>query len=234
MTPFVETSVASEVFKTVDLARRIRENAAIVGRPGIGKTCALLAYARRQPDEVTYIALNAVTGNALRDLMRQIADRLGVYVSGSIADSIRQLLRYDFSERVLILDEAQNLKLQAFRTVLDLYDQAGLTIIFCGNEEVLKRVSTNKGAFAQIDRRVKVRTTLQAISDGDSDRLASAHGVEGLEAYKIVRSLASIHQTDGVVTVLEMARDLAGGKCIRADHIRRACEPFPQYRSALK
>lgn len=45
--PFVETSVSCDIFKTIDLARQLGKNAAIVGRPGVGKTRALLAYANQ-------------------------------------------------------------------------------------------------------------------------------------------------------------------------------------------
>lgn len=176
----------------------------------------------------------AVTGNALRDLFREIADLIGIYVSGSIADMQRQMLRYDFSGRVLIIDEAQNLKLQAFRELLNLWDFTGLCLIFAGNEEVLRRVRTDKGAFAQISRRVKLRSELNSITDDDADRVASLYGVNTADSLKLVRAVGASFQTDGVATVLQIAKRSAGEKPIRAVDIRTACEALPHYRSALK
>lgn len=230
--PFVETSVVRDIFKTIDLARELQQNAAIVGVPGGGKTRALCAY-RSQREDTYLMTTTAVTGNALRDLLRELAEVISIHVSGSIADMQRRMLNYDLSGRVLIIDEAQNLKLQAFRELLHLHDFAGLCLIFCGNEEVLKRANTNKGAFAQISRRVKLRAEINSILDDDADRIASAFGVEGMDAFKIVRTLGHAYHTDGIVSVLEIARRFAAGKTIKAMDIRRACEPFPQYRMAI-
>lgn len=231
--PFVETSVSRDIFRTIDLARELQKNGAIVGRPGVGKSCALIAY-KAQMDGVVLMTATAVLGNALRDLLRELSDILGVHTSGSIANVQRQMHSYNFSGIVLIIDEAQNLKLQAFRELLHLGDFTGLCLIFCGNDEVLKRVNTDKGAFAQINRRVPIRAEVNSILDDDADALASAFGVEGIDAHKMLRQIGRAYHTDGVVSVLEIAQRFAGGKTIKAELVRRACEPFPQYRSAVK
>ena len=231
--PFVETSVSRDIFRTIDLARELRKNGAIVGRPGVGKSRALVAY-KDQRDGVVFMTTTAVTGNALRDLFRELSDILNIHTTGSIANIQRQMHSYDFSGLVLVIDEAQNLKLQAFRELLHLHDVTSLCLIFCGNDEVLKRVNTDKGAFAQINRRVPIRAEVNSILDEDTDQLANAFGVEGIDTYKMLRPIGRAHHTDGVVSVLEIARRFAGTKTIRAEHIRRACEPFPHYRSALK
>jgi hypothetical protein len=44
--PFVETSVSRDIFRTIDTARELQKNAAIVGRPGVGKSFALTAYTK--------------------------------------------------------------------------------------------------------------------------------------------------------------------------------------------
>ncbi len=232
--PFVETSVSRDIFKTIDLARELEKNAAIVGRPGVGKTAALIEYKNKHGAAAMMMTATAVTGNALRDLFRDLANVLGIHVSGSIADMQRQMFRYDFSGNVFIVDEAQNLKLQAVRELLHLHDFTGLCLVFCGNEEVLKRVRTDKGAFAQISRRVPIRAELNSLLDEDADRIAHAYGAEGADTRKMLRQLGRAHHTDGVVSALEIARRFAGAKPIKAEHIRRACEPLPHYREALK
>ncbi len=233
-TLFVETSVSRDIFKTIDLAIELKKNAAIVGRPGIGKTHSIIAYQERSSGCAIAMTVTAVTGNALRDLLLAVAESLNIHVSGSIANMQRQMHHYDFTGRVLIIDESQNLKLQAFRELLHLHDFTGLCLIFCGNEEVLKRVNTDKGAFAQISRRVPLRAAVNTILDEDVDKISSAFGVEGMEAFKILRNLGRAYHTDGVVSVLEIARRFAGEKkTINADHIRRASAPLPHYRRAL-
>lgn len=232
--PFVETSVSRDIFHTINLARELKKNASIVGRPGVGKSRTLKAYAADERNAASLMTATAVSGNALRDLLRELAELLGIYATGSIANMQRQMFQYNFSGAVCIIDEAQNLKLQAFRELLHLHDNTGLCLIFCGNEEVLKRVNTDKGAFAQISRRVPIRAEVNSILDEDTDRLANAFGVEGMDAHKILRAIGATYHTDGVVSVLEIAQRFAGSKTIRAEHVRCACEPFPHYRSTLK
>lgn len=237
---FVETSVSRDIFDTINIAREFNKNAAIVGRPGVGKTFALTSYAKAAREgryhdyPAVLMTVTAVTGNALRDLFRDVARSLSMSVDGSIANMQRQMMEYDLSGRALIVDEAQNLKLQAFRELLHLHDFTGISIIFCGNHEVLKRVNTDKGAFAQIERRVRILVEINSILDEDADRLANAFGVEGMDAYKMLRSIGRVDHTDGVVSVLKIAQRFANSKTIKTDHIRRACEPFPKYRSILK
>ncbi len=231
--PFVETSVSRDIFKTIDLARQLGKNAAIVGRPGVGKTHALRIYADQHFCDLQ--TATAITGNSLRDFFRELGERMDIHITGSIADMQRQMFAYDLTGRILIIDEAQNLKLQAFRELLHLHDFTGLCIVFCGNEQVLKRVNTDKGAFAQISRRVPLRTDLNSILDEDCDRLAAALGVEGMDAFKLLRATGRVHHTDGVVSVSRIASNFSNvGKTIKATDIRRACELLPHYRSALR
>lgn len=237
--PFVETSVSRDIFRTIDLARELQKNAAIVGRPGVGKSFALTAYTESVNAGLIFdraasmMTVTAVTGNALRDLFHDVAHSIGISADGSIANMQRQMMRYDLSGRVLIIDEAQNLKLQAFRELLHFHDFTSISLIFSGNDEVLKRVNTDKGAFAQINRRVPIRAEVNSILDEDTDRLANAFAVEDMDAYRMLRQIGRAYHTDGVVSILEIARRFAGEKTIKAEHVRRACEPFPQYQSVL-
>lgn len=229
--PFVETSVSRQIFQAIDFARETHKCAAIVGSPGVGKTRALRAYTNDR--SATMMTVTAVTGNALRDLFRDLADVLGFYVSGSIANMQRQMFQYDLSHRVLIIDEAQNLKLQAYREVLHLHDFTGIVIIFCGNEEVLRRVNTSKGAFAQISRRVPIRAKVNNILDEDADRIANSSGVEGTDAYRLMRTIGAALHVDGVVSVLEIARREVGTRTIRATDIHAALDTLPHFRQTI-
>jgi DNA transposition AAA+ family ATPase len=231
--PFIETTIARRVFGTIHMARSRDENAAIVGEPGVGKTRAINAYA--ESNAGTYLmTVNAVTGNALRDLLREVSALLGIHARGSIADIQRTMLQYDLSGRVLIIDEAQNLKLQALRELLNLHDDAGMTIIFCGNSDVLRRVNVDTGPFAQISDRIGLRERIDSIPGEDADAITNSFGVEGMDAYALARSIGTRFRARALVRVLNGAREQAGAKIIKADHIRSAVELYPQYRSALK
>ncbi len=232
--PFVETSIARRVFGIVDLARRRGENAAIVGEPGVGKTRAINAYAETH-DGVVLMTVNAVTGNALRDLLRELSELLGIYARGSIADIQRQIFQYDLSPRVLIIDEAQNLKLQALRELLNLRDHAGMPIIFCGNRDVLRRVNVDTGPLAQISDRIGLREQIDCIPSEDVDAITNSFGVEGMDAYQLARAIGIRFRARALVRVLRESKHLATERStIKRRHIEQAIAIFPQYRTALK
>jgi DNA transposition AAA+ family ATPase len=231
--PFIETTIATRVFGIINLARTRNENAAIIGEPGVGKTRAVNAYIERQKGAYL-MTVNAVTGNALRDLLRELADLLGIYATGSIANILRKMLEYDLSGRVLIIDEAQNLKLQAIRELLNLHDHAGMSIVFCGNRDVLKRVNVEHGPLAQISDRVGLREQIECIPAEDADAITNSFGVEGMDAYELARAIGLRFKARALVRVLNAAREDAGKRTIKAAHIRQAIALHPQYAGVLK
>lgn len=232
--PFIETSIARRVFGIINLARSQNENAVIVGEPGVGKTRALNAYYDGH-DGTYLITATSALGNALRDILRIVADKLGVPVSGSISNIQRQMLQYPMEGRVLIVDEAQNLKLQAFRELLTLHDHTGMCLIFCGNLDVLKRVNVKSGPLAQISDRVGLHERIDCIPGEDADAITNSFGVEGMDAYALARAVGLRFRARALVRVLSAAREQAGVKhTIKLQHIRQAIAVYPQYGGVLK
>ena len=234
--PFVETSVARRILDTIQLAQEMRTNAAIVGAPGVGKTAALKAFAAKNRHAYLFTVTQVLSGS-LQALLRALCDELGVVPGGSIHDVESRLLKFYYSTPVVILDEAQNLPLKSLRQLLHLSvaDEGDIVFIFCGNSEVLKRVNTDQGAFAQISRRVPFRETVDSIQDEDADLLTNSFGVEGLDAYEMMRSLGAAFHAGGIVDVLKAARRFSETPAIRAENIRDAIDLFPpQYRAALQ
>lgn len=71
--PYIETSVTRAIFEMIGVAIELKQNASIIGKPGVGKTSALHAFVEQHKYAYLFTA-TAVTGNALRDLFREIAD----------------------------------------------------------------------------------------------------------------------------------------------------------------
>jgi DNA transposition AAA+ family ATPase len=230
---FCETTIARTIRTTLNSVRHLSSNAAMVGPAGVGKTFSLEHYATTV-SQTYMLTAGPLSGNAALRLFRQLGETLlGEYAirGSSLFDIEQRLYRFDFHGHVLIVDEAQNLNLQAIRHLLTLNDHAGLSVVFCGNEEVLNRTTVDKGPFAQIGSRVYFRKRLEAIDDTDADAITNTFGVEGLDAYELMRGVAARHHARGVAFVLRSARELAGkGKTIKAAHIREVFAEFPQYR----
>lgn len=232
---FVETSVSRVIFDVLDRARSERKCAAIVGAPGVGKTAAIREWAARHRINSCLTCTGTIAGS-MRSLLEEIADLLGVYRERGIAATHRALMRTQYNAGdLLILDEAQNLPDKHYREVLYIWDEAGLPIVFCGNPDVLKRVNTDSGPYAQISRRVSRREQVYGIEAEDADRIASRLGVEGMDAYRALRIIAERFHADGVVKAIEEARHFTGSDApVRIEHIRDALESLPYLRSAFK
>lgn len=232
---FCETTVAKTIRATIAMSRAIGANAALVGPPGIGKTFSLSHYASEVPH--TYmLTASPLSGNAARHLFRQLGNMLDPYRSihgTSLIDLERWLYEFDLRGYALIVDEAQNLNLQTIRHLLYLNDQAGMSLVFCGNDVVLNRTTVDTGPFAQVGSRVSYRRTLKAIQPADAEAITNTFGVEGLDAYALMRDAGERHHARGIVAVLQAARLLVGdGKTIKASHIRDVLNDLPQYRPA--
>ncbi len=234
MTTFCETSVAALTINTLEAIRTTRSNGTFIGPAGVGKTYAASHYVALNPDSAWMLTASAASGNAARHLFQRFCKLCKLSTSGSIADMQDRLFAYDFSGQVLIIDEAQNLNQQGIRELLYLNDHAYLSIVFCGNEEVIKRTHVDKGPLATIGSRIQYRTMLSLITPEDCDAIAMAFDVSDPAALTLLRGIGAQSQARGLTFVLEAARLLAGpGKQIERPHLRTIIDQFPQYRPAL-
>lgn len=228
---FCNTTVANVISNTIEQARLLGANAAVDGPAGIGKTFALSRH-NRSVDGTAMLTATAASGNAARNLFSSLCATLHLRTNGSIADMQHSLFSYDRPGFVVIVDEAQNLNLQSIRELLTLYDRSHMTVVFCGNADVIKKTRVDKGPLATIGSRIHIRRTLTGIVAEDVDAICGTFDVEGGEALALMRRVGRHSQARGVSFILRAARELADGKAIKAAHIKQIINEFPQYRPA--
>lgn len=234
-TPFVETSVSKIIFDVLNRARSENQCAAIIGSPGVGKTLAIKEWMREHHLR-SYLACTGTIAGSMRSLLSEIAIVLDIYPERGIAATHLALMRARYVPgAILILDEAQNLPDKHYRELLYLWDEARLPIVFTGNRDVLKRVNTDTGPYAQISRRVARREELHGIEAFDCDRIASRLGVEGMDAFRALRIIGDKFHADGVVKAIQEAQSFCGeSSSVRIEHIRDALESLPYLKQAFK
>ena len=233
---FVETSVVSRINSTIDMAREMFWNAAIIGAPGIGKTLALKRYAQADEMEVGYIEARPIVARSMAAFLQELAETVDVRSGGSNRDIEREFKRTHFNRSIIIVDEAQNIPLVVVRQLLHLSvaDDGPFVFVFVGNDEMLQKVSVSLPAMMQINRRIRLRETISNIEDEDADAISQTESVEGIEAFKLLRRVGSAFHVDGIVTVAQVARRFADGPTIRIEHIRDALDNLPQFQSVLR
>lgn len=214
------------------------ENAAIIGAPGVGKTMALDAYQLSLGMKVARLTITPVLARSMREIMSELCDKLDMntWTGESIYEMDRALHRRYIDDWIVIVDEDQNISLDCLRQLLtfSVKDGGQLTFVYCGNEDILKQVNTDRGALAQISRRIVFRELVDSISDDDANAITNSFGVEGLDAYRTMCAVGQRFHADGIAQVLHMARRLADRETIKASHVRDALAVFPQYRSVLE
>lgn len=238
MNQFVETSVSRRIRNIIDLAVEMVENSIILGAPGVGKTVALNAYTS-ETLRIARVTISKTTARSMRELMRQICEEIemSTWSTESIYEMDRALRRYHVGDWLIIIDEAQMLPFDHLRQLLSLSttDEGGqFRFVFCGNEDVLKQVNTDRGALTQIARRIKYREEIKSIDDDDSDLLTNSFGVEGLDAYNIMKLIGRRFHADGVVDILKLATRFSKGTTIKKIHILDALDILSQYKPALE
>lgn len=231
--PFIETSVSQLVFQTADVALKMCTNAAIAGAPGVGKSAAINEYVRTHSGAMQ-ITITQVLAKSMRHLLMAITGDDPLWCKDDVFRLERRVLRGKIRGYTCFVDEAQNLKFDSMRQLLSLSTEDGgpFNFIFCGNREVLKRVTVDEGAFAQIGGRVSFREDIGGITDRDAEMLASAYGAEGMDTFRLLRDVGATHHARGIVKVMELARILSKASTANVEHVRAALDHLPQYRPA--
>lgn len=228
------TSVLAQMHGVFDYVRKHQFSGAVIGPAGIGKSHCATAYARANALTHMITATDAL-GAKPNFLWRVVSDALGIMAGESAAETQDILFQHDFRQNVLIVDEAQQVPPVQLREILQLHDRCGLSVVFCGNMEVLQQSRGRQRGWEQVESRLSVIHHLEGIDDRDADALSALHSVRGEDALAIMRAIGERFHARGIAHVLEATRRTIGeGPPIDAAAIRSTLTFLPKYRAAIK
>lgn len=160
---YIPTSISEDIVKLIRYCQLERGMVVIHGDAGIGKTKGAEKFAKENPSSTIYIQVTPSSGT-LNSILRLLARELKVPASRCNLDlmlDIREKL--DGTNKIIIIDEAQHLKLSALEEIRTLSDpntitgQTGTGIVLIGNTEVYSRmVGKQEARFAQLFSRIKM------------------------------------------------------------------------------
>ena len=110
------------------------------------------------------VTVNTCTTSATSRYQSSITDKIGRATDGRRSAVMQELIsQLSGSNRLIIIDEADRLSLQALQAIRDLNDQAHVGIILSGNDKIYKQMLTGqKGReFDQIRTRIIVRKRVE-------------------------------------------------------------------------
>lgn len=147
-----------EVLFTCSYAHRHNDLALVSGDAGAGKTTALRYYAENNTG-VIFVTANACTASA-KAILGLICQKMGRRVPGSKASMMNMLVDLlSGSNRLIIIDEADHLTLDALQAVRNLNDTAGVGIVLSGNDKIYRQMLSGRRSyeFDQLRTRIVVR-----------------------------------------------------------------------------
>lgn len=160
---YIPTSVSEDVYKLIQFCHFEKGMVIAHGDAGIGKTKGAEKYYKENPSSTIYIQATPSSGT-LGSLLKLLARALKINERQNKLDlilSIRE--RLEGTNKVIIIDEAQHLKLQALEEIRTLSDpnditgSAGTGIVLIGNTEVYsKMLGKQEAKFAQLFSRIRL------------------------------------------------------------------------------
>ncbi len=160
---YIPTSISEDVYKLIQFCHFEKGMVVAHGDAGIGKTKGAEKYFKENPSSTIYIQATPSSGT-LANILKLLARALKINERLNKLDlilSIREKL--EGSNKVIIIDEAQHLKLGALEEIRTLSDPNDITgtlgtgIVLIGNTEVYsKMLGKQEARFAQIFSRIRL------------------------------------------------------------------------------
>lgn len=162
---YIRTSISEGAYKSIRYCQLEKGIVVIDGDAGIGKTKAAAKFFRDNPNTTVYVKASPSTSST-RSLLKMVAKTLSLPdnlrtedLSAGIQEKLRQ------TDKVLIIDEAQNLKFLALEEIRGWVDEdimtgkPGIGIVLIGNVEVYnKMLGRQEAIFAQQFNRTRLHS----------------------------------------------------------------------------
>ncbi len=157
-----------ELYNTVNVlfacshAHRRNDMSLVSGDAGAGKTTAL-EYYRDHNAGVIMVTANSCTTSATA-VLKLIADQIGKQMDYRRSVLMTELVtQLEGSSRLIIIDEADHLTLQALQAVRNLNDLAKVGIVLAGNDKIYRQMLAGQRGheFDQIRTRIIVRKRVE-------------------------------------------------------------------------
>ena len=191
---WVRTPTGDAIEHVFEYARARPTIGLVYGGSGVGKTTAIIRYARS--GRRVWVFEAAKHAASMLEMLRGVEEAMSGYRceekrSSTIARGILERLQWA-PGGLLIVDEAQHLTLDAVEELRYLHDNSRTGLVFAGNEKVHSQLTgeARRAEFAQLSSRVGKSLRLNRPTPGDEEAIADAWRINGAEARELCQQIA--------------------------------------------
>lgn len=211
-----------EIFVSLDFKRATyvfdecaneHELGLVYGMAGTGKTTAIREFCKHNPNAI-HIKSNIHTTAAV--LLDELCEALKITPPRPIYKKLKVVMaELSKSDKILIIDEAENLPLRALETARTLYDETRTPLILVGTPRLIDNLTGKNMELRQMYNRIDAKYVMQGLSDDESKRYFGEHFYKwckgnfrsSAKLYKQAKKLAEFNQTDINAKIVVLATE---------------------------
>ncbi len=168
---FVETSVYAEIAESAKLAEYRGEMRPVTGISGIGKTTAIKKITSDREGSAVFV--ECYIGMRKLRLMKKLSAAAGITPMGRFDDMFEYLCDHlNNSGRLIIIDEAEHLPVEAIDAVRRIHDFTGCGVLVCGHPRFYENLKLYQNRYAYIYNRLSIPTHLKKLSAKDCETMS--------------------------------------------------------------
>jgi len=175
----VDSKANLEIIQTVDLEMISstlseivinQEMGVIYGKAGTGKTAATKKWVQKHPESVL---IETDPSLSTKELLLEILKGLGQKnMQGSNRTLLLEAVKlFKKSERVLLIDEAENLTTKSLEAIRRIHDFSGVPVALIGTYALIQNLKGRNGELLQLYSRINNKWEMRGLNDDDRKNL---------------------------------------------------------------
>ena len=154
-----------------------KEMGTVYGKAGTGKTVAVKAFAAKHPEA---IVIESIPMTTPKGLLINILQHLGQREAQGPFEALHKQAVDIFkrSDRILVIDEAENLTTKSLETIRRLHDFSGVPVILVGTHALLQNLKGRHGELLQLYSRICNKHEMIGLTAADRKALFGGFGNE--------------------------------------------------------
>lgn len=197
--PVVQTKEFETIISNINIAKKEGTTITLITETGLGKTFAVNRFLAVNPQHTYKITVNSEY--KIKDILMDIAQQLGATISNHTIVTLRNIahrlfeIKMQGNKPILIIDEAENLRLPVIQMLKGLYDiiNGYAAIVLIGTsqltESLIKMNRSNRRGAPQFYRRIQAGIK-KIPSTADFRPFYQVHGITDRSFQQLLRTIA--------------------------------------------